>query len=78
MFSALPPSSQKVIHPRHKSHAETTFGNDAIPFDAGLRENENPPPLDADLQRVLDAWATLPAALRAGILAMIDAARKDG
>jgi hypothetical protein len=29
-----------------------------------------------DLQRVLDAWPTLPEALRAGILAMIDAARK--
>jgi hypothetical protein len=28
------------------------------------------------MQRVLDAWPTLPEALRAGILAMIDAARK--
>ena len=34
--------------------------------------------LDAERQRVLDAWPALPAALRAGILAMIDAARKDG
>jgi hypothetical protein len=33
--------------------------------------------LDADLQRVFYAWPTLPEALRAGILAMIDAARKD-
>jgi hypothetical protein len=34
--------------------------------------------IDVDLQRVLNAWPTLPPALRAGILAMIDAARKDG
>jgi hypothetical protein len=34
--------------------------------------------LDAERQRVLDAWPTLPEALRAGILAMIDAASKDG
>jgi hypothetical protein len=32
--------------------------------------------IDADLQRVLDAWPTLPEALRAGILAMIAAAAK--
>jgi hypothetical protein len=32
--------------------------------------------IDADLQRVLDAWPSMPAAIRAGILAMIDAARK--
>ena len=33
--------------------------------------------IDADLQRVLDAWPTLPETLRTGILAMIDAAGKD-
>jgi hypothetical protein len=32
--------------------------------------------IDPDLQRLIDAWPTLPAALTAGILAMIDAARK--
>ena len=30
------------------------------------------------MQRFLDAWPTLPIALRAGILAMIAAARKEG
>jgi hypothetical protein len=35
-------------------------------------------PIDPDLQRVLEAWPMLPAALRSGILAMIDAACKDG
>ena len=39
---------------------------------------DNGKELDAEVQRVLDAWPTLPTALRAGILAMIDAARKDG
>jgi hypothetical protein len=38
-----------------------------------LRENEKTLP-----QRIIDAWPNLPSALRAGILAMIDAARKDG
>jgi hypothetical protein len=32
--------------------------------------------IDADLQRIFDAWPTLPQPLRAGILAMIDAARR--
>jgi len=31
-----------------------------------------------DLARVIDAWPVLPAALRAGILAMIDAVCKEG
>ena len=34
--------------------------------------------IDPELQRVLDAWPNLPAAIRCGILAMIDAARKEG
>jgi hypothetical protein len=34
--------------------------------------------IDPDLARLIHAWPTLPEALRAGILAMIDAARKDG
>jgi hypothetical protein len=31
-------------------------------------------PIDADLARVIEAWDSLPTALRAAILAMIDAA----
>jgi hypothetical protein len=34
--------------------------------------------IDPDLARLIDAWPTLPTALRTGILAMIDAARADG
>jgi hypothetical protein len=33
--------------------------------------------LDDDLASVIDAWPTLPDALKAGILAMIDSARKQ-
>ena len=47
--------------------------DDANSDDSTGRSTRNE--LDADLQRVLDAWPTLPEALRAGILAMIDAAR---
>ena len=32
-------------------------------------------PTDPDLQRLLDAWPTLPEAMRAGILAMIAASK---
>jgi len=31
---------------------------------------------DVDLARLIDAWPLLPEALKAGILAMIDSARK--
>jgi hypothetical protein len=67
--------SQKVFLPQHKLHVGRTLGNDAVPFVAGLREN---PDTTTDLQRLLAAWPTLPEVLRAGILAMIDAARKEG
>jgi hypothetical protein len=43
-------------------------------FDARLRESVNKH-LNPQLRRLLDAWPTLPEALRVGILAMIDAAR---
>jgi hypothetical protein len=35
------------------------------------------PQIDPDLARVVNAWPSLPSALRAGIVAMIDAAQKD-
>jgi len=40
--------------------------------DAGAVETKNCSP-DADLQSIIDAWPTLPEAIRAGILAMVDA-----
>jgi hypothetical protein len=35
------------------------------------------PEIAPDLARLIDAWPTLPAALKAGILAMIDAVQLD-
>lgn len=32
------------------------------------------PPVDPDLARLVEAWPTLPAALKAGIVAMVNAA----
>jgi len=40
---------------------------------AGAVETK-PAHIDADLQAIIDAWPTLPEALRAGIVAMIRAA----
>jgi hypothetical protein len=43
-----------------------------------LPENSAPDSaLSADLQRVVDAWPTLPEAMRAAILAIVDAARTE-
>ena len=39
-------------------------------------ESQNGPAIDAELARVLDAWPTLPEAIRVGILAMVEAAQK--
>ncbi|HEX5102184.1 MAG TPA: hypothetical protein VFV87_00125 [Pirellulaceae bacterium] len=35
-------------------------------------------PLDPDLAAVVDAWPKLPEAIKAGILAMVTAARRGG
>src|SRR5438046_1394342 len=50
------------------------------PSDAGAAKASvavSPPmPADADLQTVIGAWQDLPTALKAGVLAMVKAARK--
>ena len=33
---------------------------------------------DPDLQAIIDAWPALPDAIKAGIVAMVTAARRDG
>jgi hypothetical protein len=55
---------------------------------ANIEHSETPPPVgppveqkvlgDPTLTRVVNAWATLPAAIRVGILAMVDAASPKG
>jgi len=59
-------------------------GNTGAAFSKPLTENLTVPPSnatpcrcshDADLRAVLDAWPTLPAAIKAGILAMVKATK---
>ena len=45
--------------------------------DAGAVETKNAHD-DADLQAIMDAWPDLPEAIKAGIMAMVTAARRDG
>jgi hypothetical protein len=54
----------------------STSTGDMVLFAPGLRENQKPKTNSPDVQRILDAWPTLPEALRASILAMIEAAAK--
>jgi hypothetical protein len=72
--SNLDKENQKVSGVRRQTESSTTCGNNANLFDARLRESANFESLDADLRRLLDAWPTLPTVIRAGILAMINAA----
>jgi hypothetical protein len=44
--------------------------------DANAAPPTNPTTIDADLAAVVGAWGTLPDALRAGILAMVRAAKE--
>jgi len=40
----------------------------------GLPEADSPPPGDPDLAHIVAAWSRLPKAIKAGILAMVQAA----
>jgi hypothetical protein len=41
-----------------------------------LTTSEQPSAIEPQLQRIIDAWQSLPPAIKAGILAMIEASRK--
>jgi hypothetical protein len=65
---------------RIKSHGQTpeNIGKTAVPADAGAdagavetKTTHFPP----DLQALIDAWPALPDAIRAGIVALVNAAR---
>jgi len=74
--SNLDKESQKVLQPRRKMHSDNSLGNVQIPFAPGLRVTPNSPSFDPDLAKLVDAWPSLPEALKTGILAMIDSARR--
>ena len=70
------PCGRRILSPQGDSASPDSDkpSDDARADDSSRRSNENE--IDADLQRILDAWPTLPAALKTGILAMIGAARR--
>ena len=51
--------------------------SDALDAPEASGTNENTPLADTDLRQLMDAWPTLPSPIRAGILAMVEAARKE-
>jgi len=55
---------------------QTTSDDAPLLFAPGLRETQDSPPVDDGLQRVHDDWSVLPEATKAGIQALIDAAKK--
>ncbi len=42
------------------------------------RNGTENPPQDPDLRRVVEAWPTLPAPIRAGIVAMVEVSKRGG
>ena len=60
------------IEPGPKSSGNMGVGNQSGAECGALGAREDP--LDPDLTRVIEAWPTLPPAIHAAILAMIDAA----
>src|SRR6185369_8214352 len=46
-------------------------------FEKPGAKSTNNPDMDPKLQRLIDDWPTLPVAIQAGILAMVDASRTD-
>ena len=58
--------------------SEDSSGNATIANQSGAKcgaLGEQNRPIDQDLAAVIQAWPTLPAALKAGILAMVKAAK---
>jgi hypothetical protein len=66
---------------RTRNQTPETLGNSHISPAEGSAQGSAPAaalPLDPDFRKVADAWPTLPAALRAGIVAMVKAAQVEG
>ncbi len=57
--------------------ANACDGTPATPSSTPSSRDGNPP-VDADLRRLIDAWPELPAVVRAGILAMVEAVKRGG
>src|SRR5687768_8538945 len=59
----------------HEAHSESPTSPNVPPASGHVVDTG--PQIDPDLQAVMDAWASLPAVVRVGILAMVDAAKCD-
>ncbi len=58
------------------ANTDTSSGDTATPSSSPGSRGGNPA-LDDHLRRLIDAWPTLPEPMRAGILAMVEAAAKN-
>ncbi len=74
--------------PRGSEHSQNTCEKQAFSESGGAEsgapraDSPSPttpptPPADPDLARVIAAWADLPPAIRAGVVALVDAAKPD-
>jgi len=69
--------------PQDSGAVASYAGRSECPRSRGGAENDADAPhsahFDADLQQVVDVWPTFPEAVKAGIVAMVDAAKaSDG
>ena len=81
-----PPETKKLrqgfflVPPDGAEHGQKSSGNQGVGNQSGAESGalgaENAP-IDPELAAVVDAWPALPEAIKAGILAMVTAARRD-
>jgi hypothetical protein len=67
-------SNPLPISRKGKAREEVTANPPEFAAQTLAHEKRFGPEIDADLDRLIDAWPTLPEAIRAGILAMVEAA----
>ena len=65
--------SRRPLAAAETSTTKGTCDDGAAATSSSHSSSDENQPLDADLRRLIDAWPKLPDAIRAGILAMVDA-----
>ena len=73
-FEPLFKSSGNMNIPHLEGNNCSAFLSNFTSQDAASPPRETPAPTDPDLSAVVSAWAQLPSALKAGIVAMVKAA----
>jgi hypothetical protein len=69
--SNLDKANQKPLNPRRNFNRPNTSSETSPRPDRALTK---PVPIDSDLEHVLAAWPNLPVAIKAAVLALVDAA----